>query len=1048
MRFEALEERQLLTVAATYVNDNWAFVSDEDLDSQLSVGDIVNDANDGSGSIAGAYGVATFGRVSSGAHTGQLAGSSTIADAIAGTGDGGTTRVSPGNYDGNVAINKPILFSGSFRLNHSYDFSMSHADAILDAGPAPGVIDVFGGNLDLSAGTMVTRIDDSGANTLVDVNGTVDLGNVSLRVLFADLDASVGTEYKIIDNNGVDPVTGTFAGLPQGGTISVGGRTLEIDYAGETGNDVVLTVTAQLNAFQSFVNDNWFDVNGGSLVAGDEVDDRNDTGGAPSVTRIFEDPTDINTIVPTGILSAAYADIQQAVDNTAPGGSVNVLPGSYTAGSGQVVVSNGLILQGGFTLTGSLNVDAATIMVGQEFDTIGVTGLDLSANTELFLKATNTNKDLIDVDGTVDLGGAELELLWGDIDATSDVLLIDNDGVDAVTGTFAGLPEGAVVLLNEQKTWITYQGGDGNDVELVLPDAAVAGRHLFYNDSKFDGNTPGVSASDDAAIDTTKTALLPGQTGSYANISNYSNGINGIMVDIEGSRPNISADDFFFQVGANNAPGSWAEAPAPTTVSVRPGAGVGGADRVEILWANDAIENQWLRINVLSTVDTGLATPDEFYFGSRVGDTGVGNSPTFAITSAVDETEIQSQIFTLTAVDDVWDIDRNGVVLSGDRILARGSFGGTPYIVAPAPPIIEQITGPDVFTPGQDVTLKASVPLRPQLDHLGQDVGLFVPATDVVRVDFYQDVNGNGVLDASDSLMATGQELLDGDGNTAGWSGTFDPGDLNPGSPSLLPVPIDPNGPIGVGVKPTVGGIVFGPIPPTPPPPLMPTFGWSETSGNNLTAFAAANGAAPGPNPFGPIQTNAVGPTLAVAGAAGGWADGARAGSASGFSSNQLTISDNLVEVRAEASRSAGLSTSGFGATIAYSRFGVDGGGALNFTILADAPVGTPVTVMQTLTLVSFANGAPEVQAAASTNVTVNNPPGGTDYALTGPNTTAVVAFSFPARVGEVISIAYATPFANFAGAQVPPHPTAGVQSSVSFNNLRFTSSLPRRGFD
>ena len=46
MRVESLEERRLLTVATTYVNDNWNLVTDNGTHGVLDAGDIVNNVND------------------------------------------------------------------------------------------------------------------------------------------------------------------------------------------------------------------------------------------------------------------------------------------------------------------------------------------------------------------------------------------------------------------------------------------------------------------------------------------------------------------------------------------------------------------------------------------------------------------------------------------------------------------------------------------------------------------------------------------------------------------------------------------------------------------------------------------------------------------------------------------------------------------------------------------------------------------------------------------------------------------------------------------
>jgi hypothetical protein len=68
-------------------------------------------------------------------------------------------------------------------------------------------------------------------------------------------------------------------------------------------------------------------------------------------------------------------------------------------------------------------------------------------------------------------------------------VLISNDGTDPVTGTFAGLPEGAllsalgpeieesdIVVASNVQFRISYKGGDGNDVVLTtdFPEIAVA----------------------------------------------------------------------------------------------------------------------------------------------------------------------------------------------------------------------------------------------------------------------------------------------------------------------------------------------------------------------------------------------------------------------------------------------------------------------------------------------------------------------------------------------------------------------------------------------
>ncbi len=162
----------------------------------------------------------------------------------------------------------------------------------------------------------------------------------------------------------------------------------------------------------------------------------------------------------------------------------------------------------------------------------------------------------------------------------------------------------------------------------ATPASAVADHKLFYNHSYWDDPANGFS-NDDSAIDTSKVALLGGQTATFANYSGSSLGINGIMVDIAGLPTLLSAslniNDFSFKIGNDNNPSAWAIAPNPT-ISVRRGAGTGGSDRVELIWADNAIQDTWLQVTVKADGLTGLSSPHVFYYGNQIGETG--NDPT------------------------------------------------------------------------------------------------------------------------------------------------------------------------------------------------------------------------------------------------------------------------------------------------------------------------------------------------------------------------------------------------------------------------------------
>ncbi|HUT10601.1 MAG TPA: PA14 domain-containing protein [Thermoguttaceae bacterium] len=166
--------------------------------------------------------------------------------------------------------------------------------------------------------------------------------------------------------------------------------------------------------------------------------------------------------------------------------------------------------------------------------------------------------------------------------------------------------------------------------------AEVVGRYVFYNNSAFDGGNPAANADDDSAIAPDpasaaelrlgKTALLPGQTASFENYTSYSRGINGIMVDIAdlAEMPTLSTwDDFFaFTVGNDDTPDDWSAAPDPVEVAVRAGHGVADSHRVTIIWADGAVQKQWVQVTVLANEHTGLQQNDVFYFGNAVAESG------------------------------------------------------------------------------------------------------------------------------------------------------------------------------------------------------------------------------------------------------------------------------------------------------------------------------------------------------------------------------------------------------------------------------------------
>jgi hypothetical protein len=229
----------------------------------------------------------------------------------------------------------------------------------------------------------------------------------------------------------------------------------------------------------------------------------------------------------------------------------------------------------------------------------------------------------------------------------------------------------------------------------------VAGRFLFYNRSSLDGNNAAADQQDAAAIATDKQALLPGQNSTFANISSYSRGINGLILDMTGIAGGLTTSDFVFRMGNTSEPSGWVTAPAPV-VTVSPNAGLGASDRVTLVWADGAIKNTWLQVTLLANARTGLAVPDVFFFGSLVGETG--DTTTRTEVSARDLVNVRRNLFSGGALAiNRYDFNRDGRINASDYIISRNnilrSLSSFSPVAAPATAVQGTVGSRPIFRP-------------------------------------------------------------------------------------------------------------------------------------------------------------------------------------------------------------------------------------------------------------------------------------------------------------------------------------------------------------
>ncbi len=105
------------------------------------------------------------------------------------------------------------------------------------------------GDVDMtSAGAVSLEIKLGGPTAGFDYNrlrvaGTVNLADADLNIsLAAGYTPDATNTFILVDNDEADPIVGTFNGLPEGSTVTLGGVDFTLTYVGGDGNDVILSV--------------------------------------------------------------------------------------------------------------------------------------------------------------------------------------------------------------------------------------------------------------------------------------------------------------------------------------------------------------------------------------------------------------------------------------------------------------------------------------------------------------------------------------------------------------------------------------------------------------------------------------------------------------------------------------------------------------------------------------------------------------------------------------------------------------------------------------
>jgi Ca2+-binding RTX toxin-like protein len=328
--------------------------------------------------------------------------------------------------------------------------------------------------------------------------------------------------------NGVELATGS--GLTNSGTIQGGSGGLGINSnfgglggVGVVGEDILIVnagtiaggmadggVGDQANAITFTGGDNYLILEHGYEFVGN-VDATASGSGSGDVLSLEGDDT---SVAPTFDLSAVGTQYLGFESFEKAGASIWMLTGQATAAMDWGVIEGTLLVNGslqtstgtpsfvvvaalgcgcpntpGGTLggTGELDMllvnDGGTLAPGAAGASTGtltandvlMMGTTVNATFAVQLGGTASGAyDVLRVTGAVGIDGTtlDLSLINGFLpSAGSSFTIIDNQGSDAVQGMFDGLAEGAAILLGGQTFYISYLGGDGNDVTLSQPGA-------------------------------------------------------------------------------------------------------------------------------------------------------------------------------------------------------------------------------------------------------------------------------------------------------------------------------------------------------------------------------------------------------------------------------------------------------------------------------------------------------------------------------------------------------------------------------------------------
>lgn len=373
----------------------------------------------------------------------------------------------------NVTLNANTLTTGGNNGTTSFGGVIAGTGGLTKAGSGTMTLtgsNTYGGTTQISDGSLV--LNHAGGAAINDAS------NVNLSASTANLTLSSATET-------VGSLTATL-----GSTISLGANTLTTTTSANTavdgvisgvGGSLVKNGSGQLTLSATNTYSGTTTIGTGSAI---RLFGTNGTFGGGAVSNSgtvrFERSAALtvsNNITGSGAIEQNGSGRITLTGTDTAGAGTSVLFGRLdvngTLGS-NVTVTNPGVLGGTGTITGNVG-GTGVVAPGTSpgiLNVVGTFGPVGSLSVEINGVTPGTQHDQVNVTGGVNLGGTTVL----DIDPLSSIttnpgqqiVLINNDDTDAITGTFLGRAEGSTVIVNGLPFVISYIGGlNGNDVTLT-----------------------------------------------------------------------------------------------------------------------------------------------------------------------------------------------------------------------------------------------------------------------------------------------------------------------------------------------------------------------------------------------------------------------------------------------------------------------------------------------------------------------------------------------------------------------------------------------------